>query len=231
MPALLAGRDLWASYGTVRALQGVTIEVPAGALAAVVGPNGAGKTTLLRVLAGLLGPDRGRVLLADRDVTGLPAHRMARLGMTLVPEGQGTFPALTVAENLRMAGDGSVERAVEAFPVLGRRLRQVAGTLSGGEQQMLALARCLSTEARVVLLDEPSHALAPRLADEVFEAIATLRESGRTVVLVEQYVARALELADLVWVLHKGRMGFAGEPAELAHHAVLESAYLGGGTG
>ena len=229
MSALLAGRDLWASYGAVRALHGVSIEVPAGVLAAVVGPNGAGKTTLLRVLAGLLRPERGRVLLGGEDVTGLPAYRMARLGVAMVPEGRGTFPALTVAENLHLGGDGSVERAVEAFPVLARRLRQTAGTLSGGEQQMLALARSLATPARVVLLDEPSHALAPRLVDEVFEAIAELRAAGKTVVLVEQYVGRALELADLVWVLHKGRMDFAGEPAELAHRPVLESAYLGAG--
>jgi branched-chain amino acid transport system ATP-binding protein len=227
VPALLEGRDLWASYGSVRALQGVSLAVPDGALAAVVGPNGAGKSTLLRVLAGLHRPDAGRVTFAGVDLTGVPAHALARLGVALVPEGRGTFPGLTVAENLRLAG-GDRRVAVRAFPVLGDRLGQVAGTLSGGEQQMLAMARCVSTGARVILLDEPSLALAPRLVSQVFDAVAALRAEGRTVVLVEQYVSRALEMADLVYVLQKGRCVFAGEPGELEHHRVIEGAYLGG---
>ncbi|HEX2030932.1 MAG TPA: ABC transporter ATP-binding protein [Actinomycetota bacterium] len=228
MPALLAGHDLWASYDGVRALQGVTVEVPSGAAVAVVGANGAGKSTLLRVLSGLHPPERGRVLLGGTDVTGLPAHRIARLGLTLVPESRGTFPALTVAENLRLATRRPPERVREVFPALAGRLAQVAGTLSGGEQQMLALARCLLTEARVVLLDEPSLALAPRLVEEIFAAVAALKRAGRTVVLVEQYVGRALELADLVYVLRRGEVAFAGEPREAAARDALERAYLGG---
>ena len=229
MPALLAARDVEASYGPVGALHGVTVAVPGGALVAVVGPNGAGKTTLLRVLAGLHRPDRGRVLLDGRDFTRLPAHRMARRGMTMVPEGRGTFPALTVAENLHMGGSAERARVYRAFPRLAERSGQQAGTLSGGEQQMLALARCLFTPARVVLLDEPSLGLAPRVVDEVFRVIEALRRTGRTVVLVEQYVGRALEAADLVYVLHKGRLAFAGEPGELHGDRALRDTYLGMG--
>ena len=228
MPVLLAAREVSATYGTVRALHDVSIDVPEGTLVAVIGPNGAGKSTLLRVLAGLHRPERGAVLLDGVDVTGVPAHRLARLGVALVPEGRGTFPSLTVAENLRLAGGrhGRRQDVLRAFPALAERLGQRAGTLSGGEQQMLALARVVSTDARVVLLDEPSLGLAPRLVDEMFRAIAHLRASGRTVVLVEQYVRRAMEMADVVYVLQKGRRAFAGEPSEL-RGAALEAAYLG----
>lgn len=230
MPALLEAREVWASYGRLRAVQGVSLGVPRGSLVALLGPNGAGKSTLLKVLAGLHRPERGRILLGGRDLTGLPAHRVARRGVTLVPEGRGIFPSLTVAENLRLAGvwNGGRRRVLETFPVLGDRLCQQAGTLSGGEQQMLALSPALSTEARVVLLDEPSLALAPRLVDEVFGAVELLRRAGKTVVLVEQYVRRALEAADLVYVMQKGRCVFAGEPGELAHRPALEGTYLGG---
>jgi branched-chain amino acid transport system ATP-binding protein len=204
------------------------VGVPEGALVALLGPNGAGKSTLLRVLAGLHRPSRGAVLLGGRDVTGLPAHRLARRGLVLVPEGRGIFPDLTVEENLRVAGalNGGRREVFEAFPILRERLGQVAGTLSGGEQQMLALARTAGPGARVVLLDEPSLALAPRLVDSVFGSIRALRERGVTVVLVEQYVSRAIELADLVYVMRKGRVEFAGEPGEL-EHVSLEGAYLG----
>ena len=228
MPALLEARDIWASYGGLAAVRGASVGVPEGALVALLGPNGAGKTTLLRVLAGLHRPSRGTVRLGGRDVTGLPAHRLARRGLVLVPEGRGIFPGLTVEENLRVAGalNGGRREVFQAFPVLRERLGQVAGTLSGGEQQMLALARTAGTGARVVLLDEPSLALAPRLVDSVFGSIRALRERGKTVVLVEQYVTRAIELADLVYVMRKGRVEFAGEPGEL-EHASLEGAYLG----
>ena len=229
MPALLAAREVWASYGAVRALQGVSVEVPTGSLAAVVGPNGAGKTTLLRVLAGLHRPERGRILLEGRDVTGLSAHRLARLGVAMVPEGRGTFPGLTVVENLRMGGAGDLAAVEDAFPWMDERGSQRAGTLSGGELQMLALARCLSTPARVVLLDEPSLGLAPRVVDQVFRLVEALRGSGKTVVLVEQYVRRALMVADLVYVLQRGRLSFAGEPGELEGDRRLAAAYLGAG--
>jgi branched-chain amino acid transport system ATP-binding protein len=230
VPALLDAEGIEASYGSLRAVQGVTLRIPAGVLAAVLGPNGAGKSTLLRVLAGLHRPDQGRVLLGGDDLTRLPAHEVARRGIALVPEGRAIFPSLSVADNLRLAGarGEGLERVTRAFPRLAERMSQTAGTLSGGEQQMLALARCWVTDAPVLLLDEPSLALAPRLVDEVFASVRALREEGRTIVLVEQYVARALEMADLVYVLEKGRCVFAGEPAELAHHPVLERTYLGG---
>ena len=233
MPALLEAEGIEASYGSIRAVRGVTLSVPEATVAAVLGPNGAGKSTLLRVMAGLHRPDRGRVSLRGDDLTGLAAHEVARRGIALVPEGRAIFPSLTVADNLRLAGargDG-LRRVTDTFPRLAERMGQVAGTLSGGEQQMLALARCVITEAQVLLLDEPSLALAPRLVEEVFASIRTLREGGRTIVLVEQYVSRALEMADLVYVLEKGACVFAGEPAELAHHPVLERAYLGAGVG
>lgn len=230
MSTLLEARDVWAAYGGLAAVRGVSVGVPEGGLVALLGPNGAGKSTLLRVLAGLHRPSRGSVLLAGEDVTGVPAHRLARRGVTLVPEGRGIFPGLTVEENLRVAGavNGDRREVFEAFPILRERLSQVAGTLSGGEQQMLALARTAGGRARVVLLDEPSLALAPRLVDSVFGSIRALRQQGKTVVLVEQYVARAIELADLVYVMRKGRVVFAGEPGELKHHS-LEGAYLGVG--
>jgi branched-chain amino acid transport system ATP-binding protein len=229
VPALLAAREVWASHGSVPALLGVSVDVPPGHVAAVVGPNGAGKTTLLRVLAGLHRPDRGRVLLRGQDVTGIPAHRLARRDVVLVPERGGVFPSLTVAENLRMAGVRNLDEVVPTFPWITERLAQRAGSLSGGEQQMLALARCLSGEARVVLLDEPSLGLAPRVVDEVFRVVERLRRGGRTVVLVEQYVRRALDVADLVYVLRRGRVAFAGEVGEVKSGTALEAVYLGAG--
>ena len=227
MPAVLEAREVRASYGGLRAVQGVTLAVPPRSLVAVIGANGAGKSTLLRVLAGLHRPDGGRLFLEGADVTGWAAHRLARRGVILVPEGRGIFPALTVEENLRLLA-ADRDRVSEAFPVLVERLGQGAGTLSGGEQQMLALAAAFSRRARVTLLDEPSMGLAPRLVDRVFASIELLRSAGMAVVLVEQYVHRALEVADLVYVMQKGRCVFAGEPGELAHHPSLERAYLGG---
>jgi branched-chain amino acid transport system ATP-binding protein len=207
----------------------VTVAVPAGTLAAVLGPNGAGKSTLLRVLAGLHRPDAGRIRLRGEDVTGLPAHRVARAGVVLVPEGRSVFGSMSVADNLRLAGarGEGFDAVAEAFPALVARMRQIAGTLSGGEQQMLALARATASGADVLLLDEPSLGLAPRLVEQVLGSVRALRERGRTVVLVEQFVSRALEMADLAYVLDRGRVAFAGEPAELDGHPVLANAYLG----
>ena len=229
MPALLEAERVSAAYGGLRALHDVSFAVPEGTLAAVLGSNGAGKSTLLRVLAGLHRPSAGRVRLRGGDVTALPAHRMARAGVVLVPEGRSVFGSLSVADNLRLAGASGdrFEMVAEAFPALVGKMRQTAGTLSGGEQQMLALARATASGADVLLFDEPSLGLAPRLVDRVLGSVAALREQGRTVVLVEQFVTRALEMADLAFVLDKGRVAFAGEPAELEGHPVLERAYLG----
>lgn len=202
----------------------MTLAVPQGSLVALLGANGAGKSSMLKVIAGLLPPDRGRVLLDGDDVTGLPAYRLARQGVALIPEGRGIFPSLSVQENLSLRVGGG--RATESFPVLRERAEQRAGTLSGGEQQMLALARA-ATDARLLLLDEPSLGLAPRLVEEVFTHVRDLRAAGQTVVLVEQYVARALEMADFVYVMQRGQVVFAGEPGELGHAPALEASYLG----
>ena len=227
---MLELRGISAGYGNHAVLRDVDLVVPDNAVVALLGPNGAGKTTLLRVASGLLAPSAGTMFLDDEDVTGWPSDRLARAGVCHVPEGRGVFPALTVRDNLRLqaaadAGE-SIERATSAFPKLGQRLAQVAGTMSGGEQQMLALAHAYVAEPTVVLLDEVSMGLAPKIVDEIFEHLHHLASAGTSLLLVEQYVARALELADYVYVLRKGRIDFAGEPGELGEDAILAS-YLG----
>lgn len=231
MSALLEVRGLEAGYGPLRVLHGVSLAVPEGGAVAVLGPNGAGKSTLLRTVAGLLRPASGAVRYAGEDVVGLAPSELARRGLCLVPEGRGIFPNLTVRENVDLAG-GEPERAFELFAVLRERLGQLAGTLSGGEQQMLALSRAIATAPRLLLLDELSLGLAPRVVEALYEAVGGIHERGGTVVLVEQYVERAMDLCDLVVVLAGGRVRFAGEPGELTRAGGLE-AYLGevAGTG
>jgi branched-chain amino acid transport system ATP-binding protein len=209
-----------AAYGESVVLRDIDLVVPEGRVAALLGPNGAGKTTLLSVTSGLLGPKQGSVKLAGQDITRLSPDRRAQSGLCHVTEGRSVFPGLTVADNLRMfarsgAAESEIERAVDAFPRLGERLGQVAGTMSGGEQQMLALARAYVQRSPYVLLDEVSMGLAPILVDEIFEFLRALADAGHTLLLVEQYVAKALALADLVYLLVRGRILFAGEPAEL----------------
>lgn len=217
---MLELRDVSAGYNTGLVLRGVDLSVPDGCVVAVLGPNGAGKTTLLRVLSGLLRPSAGQMILDGEDVTGAAPYELARRGVCHVPEGRGIFGSLTVEENIRLqapTGDSSVvERVTAVFPRLGERLRQVAGSLSGGEQQMLAMSRAYIGEPSVVLLDEVSMGLAPLIVDEIFEHLDRLAASGTTLVIVEQYVARALDLADYVYVLVRGRIAFAGEPSELS---------------
>lgn len=231
MSALLRVERVAFSYGSFKVLHDVSFAVPEEGVVAVLGPNGAGKSTLLRVVSGLERPTAGRVLFAGRDVTGLGASEVARAGVCLVPEGRGIFPSLTVEENLRIAaGVGEeTEEAFELFGVLEDRLDQVARTLSGGEQQMLALARAVLTHPRLLLLDELSLGLAPQVVDALYDAVGRIHRRGGTVVLVEQYVERALELCELVVVCEGGRVRFAGEPGELAHTSGLD-AYLGSGT-
>jgi branched-chain amino acid transport system ATP-binding protein len=224
-----------AGYGATTVLRDVTLTVPAGAVVALLGPNGAGKTTLLRVASGLLRPSSGRIVLDGVPQTGRAVDRLARAGVCHVPEGRGVFPSLTVRENLRLqAPPGeeaeALERAGEVFPVLRNRLDQVAGTMSGGEQQMLALARTYVSGPRVVLLDEVSMGLAPRIVDEIFEFLGRLRAEGISMLLVEQYVTRALALADYVYLLQRGGVAFAGEPAELDGDELFRR-YLGGQAG
>jgi branched-chain amino acid transport system ATP-binding protein len=222
MAPVLELRGVDAAYGRVEVLRALDLVVPEGSLVSLVGPNGAGKTTVLRVIAGLLAPSSGQVLLDGRPITGRRPFQVARAGVCLIPEGRGIFPALTVRENLRMQaeggdrGDDGIDLVLQYFPRLGERLSQRAGTLSGGEQQMLALARALLTNPRILLLDEISMGLAPLIVAKLFETVAALAADGVTVLLVEQYLTYALRLSDLVYVLGKGSVTFVGEPEELA---------------
>jgi len=218
MTVELSVRGLRAGYGAVEVLHGIDLDVPSGALTALLGPNGAGKTTLLSVLAGLLPARAGQVLWSGRDVTSVPPDARARAGLALVPERRGIFGALSVRENLEIfAGHGvTPDAALTAFPVLADRLGQRAGSLSGGEQQMLAMSRALLRYPRVLLLDEISLGLAPRVTRRLFDVVGELAQSGTTVLLVDQYLSDALRLADIVYVLARGEVAFAGEPAELA---------------
>ncbi|HXA72985.1 MAG TPA: ABC transporter ATP-binding protein [Acidimicrobiales bacterium] len=228
---MLELRNISAGYGTGRVLENVNLVVPDGAVVALLGPNGAGKTTLLKVMSGLLRPMSGRVLLDGEDVTGASPFELARSGICHVPEGRGIFPTLSVADNLRLQAPRSVDRravelAAAVFPRLAQRRNQLAGTMSGGEQQMLALSRAYVAEPATVLLDEVSMGLAPLIVDEIFRYLRRIASEGISLLVVEQYVARALELADYVYILNRGRIRFAGEPAEVGDQTVLES-YLG----
>jgi branched-chain amino acid transport system ATP-binding protein len=224
-------RDISAGYETGLVLRDVTLAVPEASVVALLGPNGAGKTTLLRVASGLLPPAGGQLLLDGVDVTHEPPHRLAARGVCHVPEGRGVFPGLTVGDNLRLQAppavdSGAARRAAQVFPRLGERVSQLAGTMSGGEQQMLALAHAYLCDPAVVLLDEVSMGLAPKIVDEIFAYLHRLAEEGGSLLLVEQYVTRALALADYVYILKRGRIVFAGEPSEVSDQTVLES-YLG----
>jgi branched-chain amino acid transport system ATP-binding protein len=216
MTVELSLRGLRAGYGAVEVLHGVDLDVPAGALTALLGPNGAGKTTLLSVVAGLLPVRRGEVRWAGVDLGRIPPDERARAGMLLVPERRGIFGSLSVRDNLEVFAAGAdLDPAVAAFPVLADRMTQRAGSLSGGEQQMLAMSRALLTHPRLLLLDEISTGLAPRVTRQLFDVVRDLASAGTTVVLVEQYLSDALRLADIVYVLSRGEVAFAGEPAEL----------------
>ena len=228
---MLELRNIRAGYGTGKVLENVTLVVPKGSVVALLGPNGAGKTTLLRVASGLLTPSAGQVVFDGQDMTGASAYAMSKAGLCHVPEGRGVFPTLSVADNLRLQAPPSVDRQAldriaTVFPRLQQRRRQLAGTLSGGEQQMLALARAYVANASTVLLDEVSMGLAPKIVDEIFDYLRRLAAEGLSLLVVEQYVSRALELADYVYILDRGRIRFAGEPGEIDDDTIVES-YLG----
>jgi branched-chain amino acid transport system ATP-binding protein len=228
---MLELRNVSGGYGRHIVLRDINLVVPDSAVVALLGANGAGKTTLLRVASGMLQARSGQLLLDGNDVTRWPAYRLARSGVCHVPEGRGIFRALSVRDNLRLGAPRSVDlraipTATQAFPRLGERLGQQAGTLSGGEQRMLALARPLLAKSRMILLDEVSIGLAPKVVDMLFEHLHNLAAGGASLLLVEQYVTRALELADYAYILRKGRIIFAGEPKQLTSERVLVS-YLG----
>ena len=230
---LLRVTDLDVRYGSSQALFDVSLDAAAGTVVAVLGANGAGKSTLARAVSGLVAPSGGRVTFAGQDITGLPAHKVRQLGLTYVPEGRGIFPGLSVADNLRMAvaqeprpdRSGAIDRAVDRFPVLGMRRSQRAGSLSGGEQQMLALARALAVSPKLVIADELSLGLAPLVTESVFQSLDDARRSGITVILGEQFVHRALSMADTCVILTRGRVSWSG-PAADAGPEVLDR-YLG----
>jgi branched-chain amino acid transport system ATP-binding protein len=228
-------RDLRVHYDGIQAVHGVTFSVRRGEIVTLIGANGAGKTSILRAISGLI-PCDGSVIFAGRDLRGVPAHRIVGLGMAHVPEGRGIFGNLTVRENLRLAtwqrrdrqvSDRDLTRVLEIFPRLGERLDQVSGTLSGGEQQMLAVGRALMSRASLLLLDEPSMGLAPRLVREIFGVIEDINRTGTTVLLVEQNANMALHIASRACVLETGRVILSGPAIELLGDARVKDAYLG----
>jgi branched-chain amino acid transport system ATP-binding protein len=218
MTVELSLRDVRASYGSVEVLHGVSLDVPHGALTTLLGPNGAGKSTLLSVIAGLLPIRSGEIRWDGTVINDVAPHARAKAGMVLVPDRQGVFPDLSVRDNLEVfAGSRhSWDIATDTFPVLAERLSQPAGLLSGGEQQMLAISRALLQNPKLLMLDEISLGLAPRVTRQLFNVVAGLAQHGTTVILVEQHFSDALRLADVVYVLRRGQVAFAGEPGELA---------------
>jgi branched-chain amino acid transport system ATP-binding protein len=220
-----------AGYGGSTVLRGVSLNVAEGEVAALLGPNGAGKTTLLRTATGLVKPRAGKIELAGQDLTGATAHGFTRHGICHVPEGRGIFPSLTVRENIVIQArtrrlDEAIAEATEIFPVLGRRLGQTAGSLSGGEQQMLALSRAYLTHPKIVLVDEASFGLAPLVVDKIYDALSTLAGRGMSLIIVEQYVQRALERANTVYILSHGEIVHSGSAKAIAPDEIYEK-YLG----
>ena len=237
---MLQVKGLVAGYGKVQVLHGLSLAVPEGQLVTLIGSNGAGKTTTLRAISGMLAPSGGTIHLAGEDITGRASHRVTRLGLAHSPEGRRVFPTLSVRDNLQLGaftrligarpkGDvaADIDRMYELFPRLRERQAQLAGTLSGGEQQMLAMARALMLNPRILLLDEPSMGLAPILVQEVFHTIARLKEHKVTMLLVEQFAAAALAVADYAYVLENGRLAHEGPADRLRDDPAVRAAYLG----
>ena len=234
MPAsapLLELRDVRASYGKIEVLHGVDLVVPEGSVVALLGPNGGGKTTTLKVASGQMAPTSGCVHIAESHVNGASADALARLGVCTIPEGRGIFPNLTVRENLRMATYGGVEMdeveeiAYTRFPRLGERRTQVAGTMSGGEQQMLSLARGLAVNPALLMLDELSMGLAPIIVEQLYEIVAQIAQEGVSILVVEQFANTVLGVADYAAIMLHGRITSVGQPADLEEE--LSAAYLG----
>ena len=238
---MLSIKNLEAGYGKVQVLHGISIEVPKGKVVTLIGSNGAGKTTTMRAISGMIKPTSGKVSLAGEDITGLDSHQIAKRGLAHSPEGRRVFPTLSVLDNIRLGAfvrytkarpkgdvESDLQKAIEMFPRLKERVHQLAGTLSGGEQQMLAMARAVMLNPEVFLLDEPSMGLAPILVEEVFHIISRLKAQGVTMLLVEQFAAAALKVADYGYVLENGRISVHGAAVSLRDDPAVKAAYLGG---
>ncbi len=234
--AMLEVKNIHTYYGNIHALKGISLEVEKGEIVTLIGANGAGKTTTLRTISGLLRPRQGQVLLEGEDITRIPAHELVYKGMAMVPEGRGIFAKLTVSENLDMGAysrtdkagiEEDRERVFELFPRLKERRNQIAGTLSGGEQQMLATARALMARPRLLLMDEPSMGLAPVLVESVFDTIQRINKEGTTILLVEQNATMALSIAHRGYVLQTGEIVLADTAENLKSNEMVQKAYLG----
>ncbi len=233
---MLKVKDLHVYYGAIHALKGLSFEVNKGEIVTLIGANGAGKTTTLHTISGLLSPKKGSITLMDQDITGIKAHKILGLGMAQVPEGRRIFSSMSVQENLEMGAflrtdkgeiEADFDSVFEKFPRLKERRKQLAGTMSGGEQQMLAMGRALMSRPDLLLLDEPSMGLAPILVQEIFNTIQEVNKAGTTVLLVEQNAHMALSIADRAYVLETGNIVLSGDAKELLNHDDVRKAYLG----
>lgn len=234
--AMLEIKDLEVYYGVIQAIKGISFEVNKGEVIALIGANGAGKTTILHTITGLLSPKKGSVIYEGTDITKIPAHKIVSLGMAHVPEGRRVFADLSVYENLKMGAytrkdknevEETLEKVYERFPRLKERKNQMAGTLSGGEQQMLAMGRALMSKPKIILMDEPSMGLSPILVNEIFDIIQEVSKSGTTVLLVEQNAKKALSIADRAYVLETGKIVLDGKAEDLLNDDSIKKAYLG----
>ncbi|MEV0437356.1 ABC transporter ATP-binding protein [Streptomyces spectabilis] len=236
MTALLEVEDLRVAYGKIEAVKGISFTVEAGQVVTLIGTNGAGKTTTLRTLSGLLKPSAGKISFDGKPLHGIPAHKIVALGLAHSPEGRHIFPRLTIVENLLLGAylrddkegiDKDIQRAYELFPILGERRKQAAGTLSGGEQQMLAMGRALMSRPKLLMLDEPSMGLSPIMMQKIMQTISELKSQGTTILLVEQNAQAALSLADQGHVMEVGRIALSGTGQDLLHDESVRKAYLG----
>jgi len=237
---LLHLKDAVSGYGSGEVLHGVTVSIDQGEMVSLIGPNGAGKSTILRTISGLLKLRKGQKILNDKDISHLPSPKVSKLGIAQVPEGRLIFSPLTVLQNLllgcypryRKLGQNGRERLLksvyEIFPLLSQRKEQLAGTLSGGEQQMLAIGRALMAEPKLLLLDEPSLGLAPLIVESIFEVLSNLKERGMTILLAEQNAVAALEMTDRAYLVEEGQIALEGESKEMAQDTRVKEAYLGG---
>ncbi len=234
--ALLEINDLYVNYGMISALKGISFEVNEGEVIALIGANGAGKTTTLHAVTGLIPAKSGSIKLAGKELTKIPAHKIVEMGMAHVPEGRRIFQQLSVLDNLKLGAftrkdkaniDRDLQMVYERFPRLAERKTQIAGTLSGGEQQMLAMGRALMSNPKIVVMDEPSMGLSPILVSEIFDIITSIRKDGTTVLLVEQNAKKALSIADRAYVLETGNIVLSGKASELINDESIKKAYLG----